>query len=427
MYLRTKKLLNKRFYLLTILCLMLIFGCDQGNDFEEVQIENQPSLSVNSVELSVASVSASSAQSPNVANRTLDGNLGTRWSAQGVGQNITYDLGSSKPIDYVKIAWFKGNQRTSSFEVWVGNSTGNLEKIKSKTTSGTTNSLETWDLPNRTARYLRIVGKGNSSNNWNSITEVEIFGTNSGNGGGPQPPSGNFPYDVLNLRNWKITVPKSQDGDSDADEVYVNQSDNDYSGDPSFRFYEDSRYFFVSGNSVVFKCNAGTPTTGNSSNPRSELREMLSDGSNEIWWDMRSSQLRKMEIKAKVTKVPSSGKVCFAQIHGRKSRGYDDIIRVQIRASGNAGTGSTGTMYVIGDATNNSADDIGSYKLGDQINMRIEANNSRVRIYLNNSLVKTYNNLPSPENYFKAGVYLQSKPSSGFGQASFSLIKTTPM
>lgn len=425
MYLFKTKLVLKRSIQCLLALILLSFGCNPTSDLEDVQIEDLPALSSNSVKLAISSVSASSSQSPNVPSRTIDGNLGTRWSSFGVGQHITYDLGSAQLIDYVKIAWFKGNERTSSFEVWVGNSTGNLEKIKTKTTAGNTTSIETWDLPNRTARYFRVIGKGNSTNAWNSITELQIFGTQGTVL--PPPPSGSFPYDVLNLKNWKITVPKSQDGDSEADEVYVNQSDNDYSGDPSFKFYEDSRYFYTSGSSVVFKCQAGTPSTSGSSNPRSELREMISDGSNEIWWDMRSSQLRKLEIRAKITKVPSSGKVCFAQIHGKKSRGFDDIVRLQVRAGSNAGSGSTGTMYVIGDATNDSADDIGSYRLGDEINMRIEANNSRVRIYLNNSLVKTYTNLPSPENYFKAGIYLQSKPSSGYGQAEFSLIKTTPM
>ncbi|MGB3463988.1 MAG: polysaccharide lyase family 7 protein [Cyclobacteriaceae bacterium] len=415
---KNKMALLSKVLLLAMFC---CFACNPTEELEEMQIEESLSLSSNSVKLSVSGTSASNFQSPNTPARTIDGNLGTRWSAFGKGKHITYDLGSSKLVDYVKIAWFKGNERTSSFEIWVGNSTSNLEKIKTKTTSGNTTGLETWDLPNRTVRYFRIVGRGNSVNDWNSITETQIWGTESSSGGG-----GNYPYDVLGLNNWKITVPKSQDGDSKADEIYVNQSDNSYSGDPSFKVYEDSRYFYTSGSSVVFKCQAGTPSTSGSSNPRSELREMVSNGSNESWWDMRSSQLRKMEIRARVVKVPNSGKVCFAQIHGNKSLGFDDIVRLQIRASANAGVGSTGTMYVIGDATNDSADDIGSYRLGDTINMRIEANNSRVRIFLNNVQVKTYSNIPSPENYFKAGVYLQSNPSSGFGQVEFSQIKTTP-
>ena len=177
---------------------------------------------------------------------------------------------------------------------------------------------------------------------------------------------------------------------------------------------------------MVFKCAAGTPTTGGSSNPRCELREMTSDGKKEIYWDMRASSLRAMDLIVKVVRTPSSGKVCFAQIHGKESRGYDDIIRLQVRTSPNAKEGDRGTVYVMGDAVNDKADDLFSYTLGQELTMRIEANNSTVRIYRNQTRLREYTNLPSPENYFKAGAYLQSKPKSGYGQTEFRLIKTIP-
>ena len=40
--------------------------------------------------------------------------------------------------------------------------------------SGTTKNLQTFDFPDVQARYVRIVGYGNSQNNWNSITEISI-------------------------------------------------------------------------------------------------------------------------------------------------------------------------------------------------------------------------------------------------------------
>lgn len=46
--------------------------------------------------LAVSAVTASATQSPNVATNTLDNNLTTRRSAQGSGQYIQYDLGSTK-------------------------------------------------------------------------------------------------------------------------------------------------------------------------------------------------------------------------------------------------------------------------------------------------------------------------------------------
>ena len=42
--------------------------------------------------------------------------------------------------------------------------------------SGTTTALQQYPCPALGARYVRITGYGNTENNWNSITEVKLFG-----------------------------------------------------------------------------------------------------------------------------------------------------------------------------------------------------------------------------------------------------------
>ncbi|GIP38684.1 hypothetical protein J31TS4_19640 [Paenibacillus sp. J31TS4] len=111
----------------------------------------------------------------NVALNTVDGNLETRWSADGDGQWIKYDLGSSKPIDCVKIAWFRGDVRTTSFEIFVSADDANWTQVYSGTSSGTTQQLETYGVDGVTARFVKIVGHGNSVNAFNSITETEFW------------------------------------------------------------------------------------------------------------------------------------------------------------------------------------------------------------------------------------------------------------
>src|SRR6266516_4482558 len=66
--------------------------------------------------LPVSSVLAS-ADDGNVAANTVDGSLSTLWSASGDGQWIRYDLGSSTTIGSIKIAWYKGDLRRTSFDV----------------------------------------------------------------------------------------------------------------------------------------------------------------------------------------------------------------------------------------------------------------------------------------------------------------------
>src|SRR4051812_26398703 len=68
--------------------------------------------------LTAASVSASG-NDGNVPGNVLDGNLSTRWSSVGIGQNITLDLGSLKTICSLQIAWFEGNTRTNTFTIAV--------------------------------------------------------------------------------------------------------------------------------------------------------------------------------------------------------------------------------------------------------------------------------------------------------------------
>jgi chitodextrinase len=139
-------------------------------------------------ELAVSSVTASS-HDGNVPANTIDKDLGTRWSASGSGEWIQYDLGSAQTIDLVKIAFYNGDQRTSSFDIQMSTDGSNFTTVLSGTSSGTTLQLETFDFADTTARYVRIVGYGNSSNAWNSYTEVEIFGVDGSGGGDTEAPS----------------------------------------------------------------------------------------------------------------------------------------------------------------------------------------------------------------------------------------------
>nr|7D29_A Chain A, AlyQ [Persicobacter sp. CCB-QB2]7D2A_A Chain A, AlyQ [Persicobacter sp. CCB-QB2] len=116
-----------------------------------------------------------SAHDGNLPENTIDGNLSTRWSANGSGQYITFDLGSAKTVNQVKAAWYNGDSRTSGFSISLGSDPASLTEVYSGTSSGQTNALESYSFTATTARYIRITGFGNSSNTWNSITEVAIF------------------------------------------------------------------------------------------------------------------------------------------------------------------------------------------------------------------------------------------------------------
>ena len=114
----------------------------------------------------------------NLPPNTVDNNLATRWSANGDGQWIQHDLGGTRTVAYVNLAWYQGDVRSSTFDVLVsGSPTGPwTTALAGKQSSGTSLALQSHDFGDVSGRYVRIVGHGNSVNLWNSITETEIWG-----------------------------------------------------------------------------------------------------------------------------------------------------------------------------------------------------------------------------------------------------------
>ena len=176
-------------------------------------------------QLSISSVSASG-DDGNVPANTLDGDLGTRWSANGSGQYITYELGSIKSVSSMKIAWYKGDQRNSYFKIRAGNTTSTLSDVynaQSSGSSGTTTNLETYSFDAVNARYVRITGFGNSSNTWNSVTETEIWGE-TGSGSGDTTPPGPVSNLDATAGNGQVNLSWTNPSDSDFDYVEISYS-----------------------------------------------------------------------------------------------------------------------------------------------------------------------------------------------------------
>ncbi|WP_240347930.1 chondroitinase-B domain-containing protein [Longitalea arenae] len=116
-----------------------------------------------------------SADDGNVPANVLDNDLNTRWSANGDGQWIQFCLGSASTVTNVQIAFFNGDLRTSSFDILLSaDGTNWTTAAANRVSSGSSLNLETFSIPAATAKYVRIVGHGNSVNAWNSYTEVRI-------------------------------------------------------------------------------------------------------------------------------------------------------------------------------------------------------------------------------------------------------------
>ncbi|MDF2454853.1 MAG: Chondroitin lyase [Cytophagaceae bacterium] len=118
---------------------------------------------------------SASSNDGNVPANVLDNNLSTRWSADGSGQWIQLCLNEARAVDKVDVAFYSGNTRVTTFDVLTSTDeqTWSNALLKVKNT-GTSLALERFTFSIRTAKYIRIIGYGNTVNTWNSITEIAI-------------------------------------------------------------------------------------------------------------------------------------------------------------------------------------------------------------------------------------------------------------
>lgn len=551
-------------YFFASLGFVFITSCtNQLENVEDVtQLENNNFI-VTKRMLSASEISVSAnGDDGNKPINTLDGDLNTRWSSQGIsGKYITYDLGEKRKVDEIQIAWYKGDQRISYFQVAIGNSTSTLQTVLNKKTSGSsgkTLELEKYELPDTEGRYVRIRGFGNSSNDWNSITEVQILTTQqtappsgttiivpakieaedftsqqgtktentSDTGGGinvgyidtgdyleydidvPSTKDYNFEFRVASLnktirfdvlsngnklssiskettngwQNWittKKTIKLNQgkqtlrllatDGGWNINWLEIKEATsnpgpgnngtpagvlgglvnwklNGYSGTfnlgsssngltyvdntPNLQSFSNPNWFYTDGTWTYFKAYTGNPTSSGSGNPRSELRELTSDGNNNIYWDGTTSKEHRMIWKVRVDHLPQSGKVCFGQIHD-KTDTFDDVIRVQCQGDPYQDSGDVKLRIngYVTEVLEGGGKTVGNITLGQELYYELTYQNSIVKLYeLDTSgnrlrTIYTSKSVPAKENYFKAGCYLQSvKGKQATGSNDFGLV-----
>ncbi|HEY6915494.1 MAG TPA: glycoside hydrolase family 88 protein [Paludibacter sp.] len=146
------------------------------------QIENGETKTF--VYTGIAAVTASGFEpgTSNTADKTLDYDFGTRWSCNGNGQWILYDLGETKLVSSVNIAFFNGNVRKGIFSMYLSSNLTDSIQVFDGSSSGKSAALENYDFTDQPARYVKIIGFGNTQSSWNSITETRINWTNLASG-----------------------------------------------------------------------------------------------------------------------------------------------------------------------------------------------------------------------------------------------------
>ena len=128
----------------------------------------------------VVTGTAASTHDGNVPANAVDGSLATRWSGFGDGAWLQLDLGAPQTVTSVKVAVFSGNTRAALFDVQIPNGSGGGTTVANLQSSPTTTGLQTFDIPDQLTSSVRYLGHGNTDPakaGWNSISEVELWGS----------------------------------------------------------------------------------------------------------------------------------------------------------------------------------------------------------------------------------------------------------
>ena len=212
----------------------------------------------------------------------------------------------------------------------------------------------------------------------------------SGGADGGVAGSATRPSQLLDLRNWYLTLPTGSSGKPDT----VRQPDLD--GYSSRFFQVDPR-----GDGVVFTADAGGVTTKNSTYPRSELREM--NGAEMASWSNRAGT-HTLSVRQAVTELPTAKpELVTAQIHDAES----DVMEVRLEdkrlIAQYGGDDEGGKKEFVLDQ---------DYVLGTPYDLRLVATDGRIDVI--------YNGMPAGSIaesgsgwYFKTGSYLQSNTEKG--------------
>jgi hypothetical protein len=207
-----------------------------------------------------------------------------------------------------------------------------------------------------------------------------------------------LPSQIVDLTNWKITLPTDGNGSvvtatSTCPAIEVKQ--------PQLASYSISPWFQTNsaGDGIQFRANIDGCTTSGSGYPRSELREMTSNGTANADWSTTSGT-HTMTVTEAVTHLPVvKPQTVFAQIHNAS----DDVFEAEAFGQSDGSV----RLYANHNGTEWGQDLDSHYILGTKFTLKVVASGGYVDIYYNGTM-KVHQAISSTGDYFKAGDYTQS-------------------
>ena len=104
------------------------------------------------------------------ADKMIDNIASTIGTQEGTGLWFEFDLGEIMDIQGIAMSLHSGDKRRAKYELLYSEDGYNFTRVFIGESTGTTSGYEYLLIPGR-ARYIRIIGNGNTSSLWNSISE----------------------------------------------------------------------------------------------------------------------------------------------------------------------------------------------------------------------------------------------------------------
>jgi hypothetical protein len=314
----------------------------------------------------------------NLPANTVDGSLGTRWSANGDGQWIKYDLGSVSTVTHASLAFYSGDQRQSRFDLQVSTDNSTWTNVLTGAlSSGTQTTEQTFDFTDQPARWVRYMGHGNTVNLWNSVTEVSLFGIG---GTGPTP----TPAPTATPGPGPTATPTATPGSPTGGWT---QTSFTYAVHKPYNLSVSARFSYSGGVWTTWVYNTDAAHTSTSGTmPRSELRWNNNYTSGNHMWD------------GDLYLVNGTNGTSIQQVFGAEGRATASMV-FAYSASGGSIRRYDSTSEIL--AT-------GIYETWINMKSAHDANGNIIRIYINDSLKRTDADHGNNTHYFKNGVYGQN-------------------
>jgi len=245
----------------------------------------------------------------------------------------------------------------------------------------------------------------------------------------------------IDLSNWKVTIPEGK-GKGGAISVEP-PAILDYAKNETLKpyMYNDSTK-----GAITFYAYPTSATTANTKYSRSELREQLVPGDDNVNWTFKQGGTLKAKLSVDDVSRDKSGKyhkVIILQIHGRLTNEQRDLIdqkdnnappvlkiywqngkiRVKTKKLKNTEVNSIGILHEeawTDDEGFNFEQEVGFRKF----QIEIKVTDGKLVVSLNKTEFAIYDDFNMKrwgifENYFKAGNYFQSRDEGSFAKVSF--------